>query len=248
MKLYSTLLLILVTNVFCCDDDSIYSFGSFVSNGKQYNRTCAWITENPNETSKRRGEWCNRRIDNEVVKDACPMACLICPPTSTQSISSVSSERLNIMQPETLSRDKYTVLSSKFRSNRSLQPRCDADEFLGKTYFLEEPTSESSTTSPLCLKVDFFSGGVVDVINPPYTNCTEASIEASLITPTTISYFASASDEVITFEPGILGANGWTGTIHFVQGDSETGFEYLNTDNTIRVFIQYGVTEIQLCD
>ena len=85
LKHISALLLVLATSVVACKNNPSYFFGSFTRNGIEYTRTCAWITENPDETSKRRDEWCNYTINNKVVKEACPVACLKCPLESHQT-------------------------------------------------------------------------------------------------------------------------------------------------------------------
>jgi hypothetical protein len=66
----------------CCLDVSTYTFGKFKFKGKTVERTCAWITENPKRTAKRRRKWCNKDFNGDgegaLVKDFCRVACKEC--------------------------------------------------------------------------------------------------------------------------------------------------------------------------
>jgi hypothetical protein len=66
----------------CCLDVTTYTFGKFKYKGKTVERTCAWITENPKRTAKRRRKWCNKDFNGDgegaLVKDFCRVACKEC--------------------------------------------------------------------------------------------------------------------------------------------------------------------------
>ena len=67
---------------YCCLDNTSFVFGKFPYRGGFVNRTCEWITENPDRVEIRRERWCNRDFYGDgpgaLVKDYCPVACGEC--------------------------------------------------------------------------------------------------------------------------------------------------------------------------
>jgi len=115
----------------------------------------------------------------------------------------------------------------------TIQPRCGVAEIIGKTYFVEVQT----LGSPLCLKIEMFPGGTV-AVDPKNSDCTPANSAPTSI----VSYYDSAVDGTpydaggITFVPGPLGANGYSGDFSFVEEDGETAFKTLYLDNPNKYF------------
>jgi hypothetical protein len=62
-----------------CSDSTLFEFGSYtLQNGKSITRDCKWITGNASKTEKRRKQWCDKSINNAILKDVCPLACNEC--------------------------------------------------------------------------------------------------------------------------------------------------------------------------
>ena len=72
-----------------CEDDSSFTYGTYVLNGQIVTRDCAWILENPDRIEVRRKNWCNRNFQGgDIVNTRCPLACALCDvPSATPSAS-----------------------------------------------------------------------------------------------------------------------------------------------------------------
>ena len=68
---FLALFLSFVTSVLSnpCNDDSFFVFGSFLYEGQDIVRTCAWLTENTEAEQKRKDNWCTQQWRDDKVED-----------------------------------------------------------------------------------------------------------------------------------------------------------------------------------
>ena len=103
-----------------CTDSSTYTFGSFLYNGSQVTRNCAWITKHNSDIRRKR--WCDERVNGLKVSEACPVACDTCPyPTSSPTKSPTHTPTISVPTDYCMDSRTYTFGSFLYNGSEVLE-------------------------------------------------------------------------------------------------------------------------------
>ena len=150
----------------------------------------------------------------------------ILPSSSPSQVPSFIPSRLPSSTPSIAPSSTPSLTLSDPPSNiPTLEPRCDVVELLGKTYYVRYPSLNGDL---ICLKIEFFSGGML-YLDPLNLSCTDSDS----LSPVPISSYFAAHDKYIEFQP--TGGQAWRGTFNFVTNSTELEFDTvsLNYDDLI---------------
>ena len=168
------------------------------------------------------------------------------PPTSVPSLEPSSSpsvvpSEMESMQPSLLPSGTPTHMPSSYPSEMpsaapskehsagpSMEPKCTTEEVEGKTFFIN-----ISTFGTICLKMEFFPGGLI-YVDPKNTNCSRDTTDPSSYQA--ITAFVGSNGDSILFEANHSLNAFYSGEFDFVLQGSDVFVTFLTIDHMRRTF------------